>query len=115
VTERTDDTQVRTPEGAPPEVSEQEASGALAEGAGESVTPQTASPTSEQPAPAAATVDPQAAVQEPAPALDSSAATPDRSAGDSGGGDGPPAHLLIGAAFAGGLALAIVLRRLGDG
>jgi hypothetical protein len=112
MTERTtEDTQVRAPHASAPEVSERDAAGAVGEGAGESVAPQPATEGGDEPAPAAATADPQAA-----PALDASATTPDRSSSGSSqsSSDGPPAHLLVGGAFAGGLALAIVLRMLGD-
>jgi cobalamin biosynthesis Mg chelatase CobN len=117
MTERTtEDTQVRAPHASAPEVSERDAAGAVGEGAGESVAPQPATEGGDEPAPAAATADPQAAVEAPAPALDASATTPDRSSSGSSqsSSDGPPAHLLVGGAFAGGLALAIVLRMLGD-
>lgn len=98
-----DDTQVRTTEaetaaGQAPEVTQSEGAQAVAEGATEAVDP--------APAPGA--------VPEPAPVLDESAATPDKQgpaeAVTDAADDRP--ELFVAGAFLGGLALALILRRV---
>jgi hypothetical protein len=91
-----DDTQVKPAEAEAPEISESAGAQAVAEGASEAV----------DPPPAAA----------PAPALDESAATPDRSdpvQAAAGVAEERP-ELLVAGAFVGGLALALVLKKVGS-
>lgn len=125
------DTAVRPPEGGAPEVSEEEGARAVAEASQEAVAPQPAESgdraEASSGAPVAATVDPEAAVQasdeegtgpavdRPAPALDAAAATPDRPEPASSSPADERPELLVAGAFAGGLLLAVVLRRLGSG